>query len=328
MHSEEFTEAYPLDISEEDIHKGEYSKLISEAQDWSYRFGRRLHLSLTGGTPDTFTDPDEIRTYCGWGTNVVDTAIDLTGMALNGNHDALRAMNEFNFNLMNFFMRSMWEPIFQGAWRSEDSRRHCIQAAQLDLAVAGSIYITSRQLWSNKHGTAVWFDKDDVGVLTDTMNGILQEIDSAIVLLEVIKKYPKLTVMPAPVNFERMGGGDNVDFVVVDTEERNAIGAQVKTNLHRHTIRRANPRRVVFIDGTRDLCNVKRLRTRHDDDTERKVAWPGLIAVRLITQLPANKARRVVNRAVRARVRELAADVQVEIDEPARLIEQRIIEQM
>ncbi len=327
MHPEEFTEAYPLDITEEDIHEGEYSKLIGEAQDWSYKFGRRLHLYLTGGEPDTLTNSDELMTYYGWGTAVVDTAIDLVIEAA-GNEAALRAMNEFNFNLMNFFMRNMWEPIFQGSWGSEANRSHRIRASQQDLAVAGSIYTTARQQFTDMHGSAIWFDKEDVGMFTPAINGILQEIDSAIVLLEAIKDHPSWTVVPAPVNFERMGKRDNVDFVVVDTEERNAVGVQVKTNVQPWIVRKADPRRVMFIDGTRDLCNVKSVRTRYDTARKRVVAWPGLIAVRYIAQLPANKAKKAVNRRVRANAQKQIADVRVEIDEPARLIEQRLIEQM
>lgn len=328
MHFTDFVQAYPLDISEEHIHGGEYSQLITEAQAWSYKFGRRLHNFLTNSQPDTFIDPAEITRYYTWGMAVVDTIVDLTGEALAGNTAALRAMNEFNFNLMNFFMRSMWEPVFHGEWKTDANRRHRIQASQLDLAVAGSIFVNARHQYTDKYGSAAWFDERGVGVLNATITGILQEIDSAIVLLDVVRDHPSWTIIPAPLNFERMGKGDNVDFIVVDSKTQDVVGIQVKTNLNQRTVRRANPERVVFLDGTQDLHNVKAVSTRYDDETKKEVAWPGLIAVWYITQLPANKAKKVVNRSVRAWTRQLVADVRVDINQPARIIEERIVQKM
>jgi hypothetical protein len=325
VHSTDFVTAYPFDIDPEVIHAGKHSQLITEGQQWSYRFGRLLYMALAGMTPDAHTDPLDMQAYHEWSSGVIDDIISLVGHDDNAAH---RAMNELNFNVMNRAMRGMWHPILQSQGnRSEGERAHTIRASELELGIIGLVFNQSREAYAKKYGYQIWFEDSSLKPLTLTINGILQEIDSAIVLLAIAKRHPSWIVLPAPLHFERMGRGNNVDFIVIDCDRQNTIGVQVKTRVQFRQRRRADPKRVVFIDGIADLCNTRELRTQSASDKIETVSWPGMIAVQLIASLPVNKNARTVNRNMRRFAKRLVQEMPpINPDQAIQKIEERLLE--
>ena len=92
---------------------------------------------------------------------------------------------------------------------------------------------------------------------------------------------------------------------------------------------RADPRRVVFIDGTKDLHNTRKLPTRYDSTRKKVVPWPGMIAVRLIANLPVNKNLRQVNRNMRRYAKLLAQEMpSIDLDQVIQTIETRLLDAM
>lgn len=120
------------------------------------------------------------------------------------------------------------------------------------------------------------------------VNGMVQEYDAAIILLEFARSHPNLTVVPAPFQSEHTNRRRNVDFVVVDVVGRQAVGAQVKTKARRETVRGADQQRVVFVDGTTDLGNVKVVRVDATSSRERVRPWPGIIAAKRVENMPSH----------------------------------------
>jgi hypothetical protein len=325
VHSTDFVTAYPFDIDPEVIHAGEHSQLITEGQQWSYRFGRLLYMVLAGMTHDTLTDPLDMQAYHEWSVGVIDDIITLIG---HKNDAAHRAINELNFNVMNHALRGMWYPVLhsQDRW-SEGERAHTIRASELELGIIGLVFNQAREAYAKKYGHQIWFEESTLRPLTSTINGILQEIDSAIVLLAIAKRHPSWAILPAPLHFERMGRGNNVDFIVIDCERQNTIGIQVKTRVQFRQRRRADPKRVVFIDGIEDLCNTRELHTQSASDKLETVSWAGMIAVQLIASLPVNKNKRTVNRNMRWFAKRLVQEMPpINPDQAIQKIEQRLLE--
>ncbi len=283
MDTREFVKAYPDSLKPGQIHSGPHSALIHDAQEWSYRFGLLLHMLLSSQANDAPSMPtDDFDDYMGWAKhNVSDQEIDLITQP-----DGLRARNEINFHTMNRCMVNLWTPLFSRLWSSDKERLSQLAYSQRTLAFMGTVYYVSRQDYTKHHGDHALFEPAFKEIL-GTMNGFMQEYDAAIILLDIIRRHPSLTLVPAPLQFERTIKRTNVDFIVTDVVSQQAVGIQVKTNVRQSDINIADSDRVVLIDGNVDLQNVKAVRTRRRQSDQRVVPWPGLIAAHYIQSLRA-----------------------------------------
>jgi hypothetical protein len=326
MRSAEFIQAYPLDISPEVIHAGEHSALIPEAQDLSYRFGRLLHAHMSGNESDSMTHPVEMSTYRLWARGLNDIEYDL----LDGGDPGLHALNELNFHLMNKNMHGLWRPIIDGAWDSEGKRTHSLMAAERALAIDGFTYFAARQRLADREGAHIFFEDTSMGELHNTLTGMIQEFDAALVLMGVAKRHPGMTIVPAPLNFERTKKNVNVDFVVLDTYEKRSIGVQVKTKVRQADYDRADKKRVVFVDGTVDFDNVKAMRTRRRSSDEQTAPWAGLIAAKMVDGMKPDKDRQYkhgtrLNLFLKGLAREMVGDMRVDYQDAIGKVEERIL---
>lgn len=328
MKAEKFVEAYPYTMTPAQIHRGGHSVGIEEAQTISYRFGRLLHASLSDIPPDEFTQPADFNEYEQWGAGFADLEYGLLSSAPGPN---LRAFTEINFHRMNLGMRSMWKPIIEGQWKSEGDRLHRIRAAQQAVSVMGFIYYSARADWAEKKGVDTLFDKKILGELGGVLNGVVQELDAAVVLLGLIRRHPNLTVVPAPLNFERTRKGTNVDHVVADMVDRQAVGVQVKTNARESDIQQSDSDRVVFIDGTTDFDNVMAHRTDRRKSTERVVPWAGMISAKMVSEMKVDRksTRHPRNTPFMSRsAKRLAGHLHVDLDKIIDRIEPRILNKL
>jgi len=119
MDAREFVRGYVKTYDDSEIHQGEHAAIITDAQDWSYGFGRLLHAKLSGQEPDTMSSRQDFSDYRAWSGNFHEMELDIMVTPEIG----LRARNEVNFHAMNRHMIGMWEPVTKGAWSSEDRRK-------------------------------------------------------------------------------------------------------------------------------------------------------------------------------------------------------------
>ncbi len=322
MNSKEFVQPYPLEMTPETIHAGDHSKYIPEAQDWSYMFGQRLHADLGGAELGTVHRPANDMNYWKWQGGVLNMENELMGIP--GDDEARHhAINELNFHVLNGGMKGFWAPIQEGGWRSEGPRMHAINVAERFLALSGFVYFAAQ---SHADPTSLFNGK--LKGLNDTMIGKIQEFDAVLALLGVVRKHPNWAVVPAPLNFERTKKRINVDFVLADCVERKAVGVQVKTKVRDRDYAQADKERVVFIDGTVDLDNVRAMRTQRKSSNKQVVAWPGMIAAKMVDTMKSKQNGVELNSFVKKLARMLVGGTKVDYSGVVDKIEARILEKL
>jgi len=274
-----------------EIHRGAHSEYMREAQDYSYQWGRMMHIILRQDASITaFQDKgnprrDGLTDYMGW---LRGNGIDQTMQNLNQAPTDVRAhgINELNFHILNSYMSDMTIPMAAGDWESDTERHQTINMAQDRLAiVALQHYMEREDIISLGQGTEILFDKTqhpDLVTEHAAITGIIQEYDAAIILLDLARKNKHLSIAPAPMQFERTRKRTNVDFIVTDFAEQRSVGVQVKSRLRSEDVAIADPDRVVFLDGDTDLGNVRVQRIQRGRSTEQVRPWPGIIGVKHI----------------------------------------------
>ena len=121
--------------------------------------------------------------------------------------------------------------------------------------------------------------------LDQAFAGRITEIEAPIAALEVLKEQPadtreNLVLLTGPSRFESGRSQDSraSDFILIDTEESQVTGIQVKTTLR--GTRKYDKRFVTFIDGVKDLGNS--VQTSRTDGSTTRRAYPGLLAADFI----------------------------------------------
>lgn len=287
MQAERFLEPYPDQMSPQDIHRGPHAGYIREAQDYSYKWGRVLHALLRDEDGDkSGLEEMDLYAYNDWLHNDFDEFhSDLTDVSVDVR---ARALNETNFHYLNLCLWGMWSALAEKRWKSSAERAETLNGAEFGFAFRGlSLYAQREAFVQEAGGTHALFEPENKAI-HDALTGMVQEYDAAIVLIDFIRRHQNLTLLPAPLQFERTHKPTNVDFVVVDFVEPRAVGVQVKSKLRQADVAVADPDRVVFIDGDADLGNVRVVRTQRARSTERVVAWPGIVAAKKMDRFKAH----------------------------------------
>jgi hypothetical protein len=291
MNYSEFVTAYdrPADVSH--MRLGEYQELMEMPNEWSRHFGITLidYFKQTP-TPEAL-DLENIDMYLRWcASDIVRTEGILVGN-LDGqpqNSPARRALTALNFHTLNISMIGMWRPILTGGWESEPQRKSAISISQKALALNGLLVFERKQA-AIRHYPDFYQPQNEA---TRTMyEGRLNEIDTAIILLELAKKLPNGTVVPAPYQFDHIFDNSdehatmhNIDFVVCDGE--HAVGVQAKTSTALRSRDQYDASRVVIVDGRVDLGNQKRVRTKPKSSDYQTVSWGGLVSLHHLKSMP------------------------------------------
>jgi hypothetical protein len=288
MLSPDFAQAYPIDMTPAEIHRGAHSQYMTEAQDYSYQWGRMMHAILrVDGSIQAFENQgqrDGLVEYLNWLRQ--DGGIGQTVAQLDEAPTEVRnhGLNELNFHALNAHMSDLVIPMASGAWASDAERYDIVNRAQDSLALTVMDHYMEREnIISAGQGTEVLYDESqhpDIVAEHATITGVMQEYDAAIILLDLVRKNKRLSVVPAPMQFERTRKRTNVDFIVMDCVDRCAVGVQVKSRLRTEDTEGADPDRVVFLDGDTDLGNIKVVRTQRGRSIEQVRAWPGIIGVK------------------------------------------------
>lgn len=281
MLAHEFVDVYQRDPS---VYVDQSQPNIAEAQRKSLAFGRLLHDVLSDVEIVPTTIDEAFDGYDQW----VDNFSELESATLRS-PDGWQTRNELGFHGLNRHMLDMWSPLLTRSWESAAVRRESTNVAQNSLAFEGLDYYMNRENFIRDKGAAAFFDKDNeewVGRFT----GVLQEYDAAIVVLDVVHRNPNLTVVPAPRQFERHKNSRiNADLIVADVAAKKAVGVQIKTTVSRATAGGIDSDRIVLIDGTNDLGNVRALRTRRESSNKQVKAWPGIISAKRVHEIPTTR---------------------------------------
>lgn len=296
MRSEQFVVPYG-DHAETNVFFGEYHSLLEDAVSWSRYFGEGLIHNLYGGpyrgVETELTDVD-LKEYGVWAqlhSSSIDNAL-LTGCGVS--HDADRALHFQNFHVLNQAMLGMWYPIVHGEWNSESGRLNAIRASQDNLALEGLRFFESKleviRTLNEKGEDYFTSDNPVTDGIHRYLEGRLNEIDTAMELLEIAKRVPGSFVVPAPMQFEHGATAKNADFIFFDGQG-NVKGVQAKTltkERYEHDVDGYDHRYVVVADGSVDLGNVRAIRTaRPNSDgsknySSRQVSWNGLVSAHYI----------------------------------------------
>lgn len=276
MKNIDFASGYNAVLTPQQIHPGTYSQAILDAQDWSYAYGSALHGHLSEQETPIIGAPNPVK-YLSWMANQ-EIDIRLRPTANDSPEDSARILNENNFHSLNTAMLSMWKPLLGEVWRTPEHRIRAINQSRDNIAIQGMICYTVRQNYIKQLGSPALF-KEENHPFHQAVNGAIQEFDSALVLLDAVKKHPDWIVLPSPMQFERSKHSErNADFIVIDQAAKQSIGVQVKSSVRDETAARYDPDWVVLIDGNADFNNVLALRTRHNSSSKKVVSWAGILS--------------------------------------------------
>lgn len=288
MEAKEYIKAvgeYPPENNYESI---ELSSLMVDARKWSTYFGHSL-LDYCRGEYLPKYDPQIIDGYFDW----IHLNLYRINHALDSNinnREFQKAYSELNFHYLNIAMMEQWRAVF-GLDNPAGERIKNIHFAQ-DYLSTLSLDAFCKKLDETRPAKAAEDFAKDNKVYRDLTENRLNEFDSAIILLEVMKNNPSLAVLPSPPLFEKYTNRANADFIIIDTDTRDILGVQTKTTIFSEELEKYDSRRIIFIDGRYDLANYKMMRTVANSSRLKEVSWNGLVAMH---HLKTKNAKRIAN---------------------------------
>lgn len=267
MDTRQFVEGYRTPANHVVAHH--YETLDPEVQSvmegprkWASFFDRLLVLHLTGeqnGVNEPAAMFKELRDYqLGWLEPHLDstlkTSYDLAERTLLSDSQ----VNELDFHILNREMMPAWYRLFYGGEVAELGPQR-LQTMQTRLALRGADIQGKYQKYLLKE------QRDGVrSDITHRISGQLNEIDTSIILLEIMKREglsmpAHLIALPAPPQFE--AGHKNTrrasDFLFFDSLTNQVRGIQVKGIVSSATEKEYDNEYVTLIDAVNDLGNSK-----------------------------------------------------------------------
>ena len=296
MQHKEFVTAYQPTMTPYHI-SDRYAHAVHEHQGWSLQLGEALHTALTQGD---LVSQELIAQYDTWNTrSYAKNAAVIKSVAGNFEEES-SAYTDLHFHELNAAMIDMWRPLFSPPteWNAAE-RRDAINNAQGLLAVSGVKHSMLRHKIVKEFGTEDLFGQNTPAHAPfRALTGRMQELDAAIVLLEVARRRQELTVIPAPLQF-RAGPerGLNANFLVLDTTTNDIAGVRIRPRVMPKDLETADHSRIMFIDGITDLGNVKSVRIKKGSSQEKAIPWPGLISAKQMQRIKMHGAGKVAGAA-------------------------------
>lgn len=327
MLASEFLQPYPRHLSENHIHRGAEPPAVREVQDYSYTYGRIVHAAMND-QPDHITPLlPKIVSF-----EESNTFGDVELQLLN-TPGAWRYRNEVNFYALNTHMDYLWRPLIHNAWPN-NNRTGTLHFAMNALAYEGMKLYGVRESIVRSKGSEELYTEENKDVL-ERFSGALQEVDAAIVVIDAIRKHENLTVVPAPLQFERSAPQTNADLLVIDTTEKRMVGVQVKSRVTSKDVDRYDPDRIVLLDGDIDLGNIRVVRTKKRRSTTEPKPWPGIVAASRVHNIKLHGKHQQINSAYSPLIaaakmfaRDLVGSLRVDHRDLSGAIEQRIMNKL
>ncbi|MBP7760708.1 hypothetical protein KA093_02840 [Candidatus Saccharibacteria bacterium] len=198
--------------------------------------------------------------------------------------------NRMNFHSLNLAFLRHWRQVMLMGTSEIMMPPLTHQEAQILLAGEAVQYMRLR----DRIPPAQYYSSDEGPHLKrKTWEGILNEFDTGIVLLEIAKRHTDWIVIPAPGGFEHGNKNANVDFIVLDTTRQEIIGVQTKTAVSDSDYQHYDNKRVVLVDGMIDFGNI----SLRNPNSQYPVSTAGIISAHKLTD------RSVNNKAFGAMIR-------------------------
>lgn len=286
MKSQEFVSVYQDELSEQAVHSGVLPAAMSEAREWSHLFGQVLHYRLANPTAKPEINFSKlIKAYGEWANDSLD-ALNLW-LWQQDTHEAHEALHELNFHNINYAMLGSWLPLlYPGTSHQDVKNRHInLTGSQTFIALNSITYYEFRRRNSQVVDDYPYYAPANF-LIRKTTEGSLNELDSAIVSLQLAKKGIIAAVVPAPMQFEHTPSArKNVDFVIVSNDEQ-AAGLQIKSNVSDVTIAKYDDTaRVVLVDTKVDFGNMAVRRITPGSSKFSRVGWGGILSISRVANI-------------------------------------------
>ena len=193
------------------------------------------------------------------------------------------AMRTYSLGMYDTMYTGWTEMVFNGEFSMAD-RDARIRTSQLMLASQCLRVALVRARHVDIKADFRYFSKD-LEAARRVMNGVMNEYDTAITLLELSRTDPDLKIVNAPLRFEGWAGNANADFIAYHSSADSVIGIQAKSGQQARDAR-YDQERVLLIDGARDLKGHAMHRTRPGSSSLSDVLWPGLISSEIVARMP------------------------------------------
>ena len=288
MNSADFASVYRRSIPEAEQEYGPAVEGLASVRFWDNAYGEVLHDRLTSGERvnvdryDNLSYPD----FCVSALTNLPGTIDRAAIPY---EQKQRLLGELSFHIHNNAMHPMWFPLLEGntAFANEQDRLRLISYSQGMIALQGLSYFVQRERLAGKQTLFSYFNTEHEYQRKFT-EGLTNELDAGLVLMQVVKSMPDLTVVPGPKQFE-CDGTRNVpyaaDFVVVSSTNK-AVGVQVKSFISDHEqADKYDKSRLIMIDGRMDLGNARVMRTQQESTRVKNVSWGGLLCAQFATKM-------------------------------------------
>lgn len=192
--------------------------------------------------------------------------------------DTFAVLQRHNFHVMSQAALFMWTEMLIGGRYNERERERCTNYAMLGLAISSLSVAEWREDNASITNSHRYFGSE-LAHERRFIDGVMTEIDTAMVLLEVTRKDPSILFVPAPPRFEASDRrANNADFIVYSRATNEVAGIQTKTNVRDEDRQTYDTSKIALVDGTVDLNNQIWTRTRAGASDTKPVSWPGLVA--------------------------------------------------
>ncbi|MES2876468.1 MAG: hypothetical protein V4678_03270 [Patescibacteria group bacterium] len=295
MDRKRFSEAYDRKPSAAFFHSlgsEAISNAIKPFDEWTEYLGDTLHESLRGESREAVDAKSFLLQY---NTHILQDSAGPARASISRAileteredvHDlAAKAMSSHNFHVMSQSIAPLWVELIGGLEIGPADREKIIRLGILGLACTSLDYALWRQDLASIQQDHSFFSEEQ-RTYRETANGVMTEIDAAIVLLEMARTNRDLSVVPAPRRFEHADHATNADFIMYDRSTDEATGIQVKTKVTDEHRQSYDPERIVLICGGEDLGGRIWTRTKQGSSNNEYVAWPGMIAADVLKNIP------------------------------------------
>jgi hypothetical protein len=277
MHLDQYIDAPHQAQSRHVEYDGPQGETLVAADTWSGFFDEILRSALL----DPTSPPD----YNAFSRGIIDYAVfymlqlkPILQKSLNlvRSERSRNLSNRMNFHSLNLAFLRHWQQVMMMGTNEIKIPDNLHRQAQILLAGEAVQYMRLRDTIPPKQ----YYSSDEGQRLKKkTWEGILNEFDTGIVLLEIATRHPDWIVLPAPGGFEHDNNDANVDFIVIDTTRGEIIGVQTKTAVSERDHRHYDARRVILVDGMIDFGNI----SLRNPNSQYPVSTAGIISAHKLT---------------------------------------------
>lgn len=279
----------------------ERREILEAPRKWMHFFDGTMHDYLVGEeAPNEDLFLEQLTEYYVWNQQFLEPLI-ARAREIHDPETKNDIATEFIFHQVNGPLTFMWHRLLYQNVGPYDTKALSDMQAHLAVSMTPSI----QRMIKLSRSEMTEHDAKEYR----TLKGGISESDTAIALLELVKKESHLVVLPAPELFEsnRAAASRNADILLVDPVHKKTHGIQVKTNTVEGTggNRHYDTRYVTVVDGAHELGNT----TFTTAEKSRRMSLPGQIAMSLLSERPIKDTPMAVHPSEFMRARQIAREL-------------------